>query len=341
MKTPTGRWIALVLLSVAVALLPGCARGGEVRVLRMPTGAGGVGFLPLLVMQQRQLIETYAREAGVPDLEVRWIEVGGPAVLNDALLSGSIDFIAAGPPAFITLWDRTRGSSNVMGVAAVSSVPMYLNTRADHLRSVDDLTGSDRIAVTAIKVSIPSIIMQMYASERYGASEAGRFDKYTIAMTHPDGVVALLSGAGSVSAHFTSPPFHQRERKDPRVRTIMTSDEVMGGATTFVMLSTTTRFRDESPAVYRSVLRALADAHGRIRADRAAAAALLLEAEGEGGFSVDEIVAVLEDPAVQYTTTPQNVMRYARFMHDIGTIRTLPAAWTDLFFPEIHDLPGN
>jgi NitT/TauT family transport system substrate-binding protein len=339
-----GRRLALVLLSVAVAALPGCARGGdggEVRVLRMPTGAGGVGFLPLLVMQKHNLIETYAREAGVPNLEVRWIEVGGPAVLNDALLSGSIDFIAAGPPAFITLWDRTRDSSNVMGVAAVSSLPMYLNTRADHLRSIDDLTDADRIAVTAIKVSIPSLIMQMYASDKYGRSDAGRFDKYTIAMTHPDGVVALLAGSGSVNAHFTSPPFHQRERKDPRVRTIMSSDDVMGGATTFVMLSTTTRFRDENPAVHRAVLRALADAQARIRADRAAAAAILLEAEGEGGFSVEEMVAVLEDPAVQYTTTPQNVMRYARFMHDIGTIRTRPASWTDMFFPDIHDLPGS
>jgi NitT/TauT family transport system substrate-binding protein len=115
----------------------------------------------------------------------------------------------------------------------------------------------------------------------------------------------------------------------------------MGGATTFVMLSTTTRFRDENPAVHRAVLRALADAQARIRADRAAAAAILLEAEGEGGFSVEEMVAVLEDPAVQYTATPQNIMRYARFMHDIGTIRTRPASWTDMFFPDIHDLPGS
>jgi hypothetical protein len=28
-------------------------------------------------------------------------------------------------------------------------------------------------------------------------------------------------------------------------------------------------------------------------------------------------------------------------MHDIGTIRTRPASWTDMFFPDIHDLPGS
>ena len=68
------------------------------------------------------------------------------AVMNDALLSGSVDFIAAGPPAFITLWDRTRGSADVRGVAAMSSLPMYLNTTNPALTSIDDLTadGQDR-----------------------------------------------------------------------------------------------------------------------------------------------------------------------------------------------------
>ena len=57
--------------------------------------------------------------------------------------------------------------------------------------------------------------------------------------------------ASQITAHFTSPPFHQRERKDPQVRTIMTTDDVMGGSTTFTMLSTTATFREENPQVYR------------------------------------------------------------------------------------------
>ena len=77
----------------------------------------GVGFLPLLVMRNLNLIEKHAQAAGLADLKVRWIDLGGPAVMNDALLSGSVDFIAAGPPAFITLWDRTRGAADVRGVA--------------------------------------------------------------------------------------------------------------------------------------------------------------------------------------------------------------------------------
>jgi NitT/TauT family transport system substrate-binding protein len=320
---------------------PAIKNTAEVTEVRIPRGAGGVGFLPLLVMEKYALIERQAQEAGIPNLHVRWIDLGGPAVMNDSLLSGAVDFIAAGPPAFIVLWDRTRDSAKVRGVAAMSSLPMYLNARADHLKKLDDITDRDKIAVTAVKVSIPSIIMQMYAREKYGADQAYRFDKYTVTMTHPDGVIALLSGSGGISAHFTSPPFHQRERKDSHIRTIMTSDEVMGGSTTFTMLSTTTAFREKNPKVYSAVLKALDDAIDVITEDKQDAAETLLASTAEGGFSLDEIVSLLNDSSVKFTTTPENVMKYADFMHSVGSIKNRPASWKDFFFPEVQDAPGS
>jgi NitT/TauT family transport system substrate-binding protein len=183
--------------------------------------------------------------------------------------------------------------------------------------------------------------MQMHAAKKYGAAQATRFDKYMVSMTHPDAVVALLSGGTGVSAHFASPPFHQRERRDPKVRTIMTSDEVMGGSTTFTMLSTTRKFRDENPAVYNAVLRALEEANMRIATDPRAAAEVLLASTPNSGFSLDETVAMLQDPAITFTTTPENVSKYAAFMHEIGSIASRPASWKDVFFPEIHPAPGS
>jgi NitT/TauT family transport system substrate-binding protein len=331
-----------LLAAVAAASLGACGGApSPVNEVRIPTGAGGVGFLPLLVMREHALIEKHARAAGLEDLTVRWLDLGGPAVMNDALLSGSVDYIAAGPPAFITLWDRTRGSAQVKGVAAMASLPMYLNTRAPHLRSLEDLTEQDKIAMTAIKVSIPAIVMQMYAAERYGAAEATRFDRYTVTMTHPDGLVALLSGSSQINAHFTSPPFHQREIKDPAIRTVLTTDEIMGGSTTFTMLSTTTAFRERNPEIYAAVLAALEEANSMIRADPASAAAVLYEAEAGAGFSVEELTEVLRDPDIEFTTTPQNVEKYADFMHSIGTIESLPESWRDLFFPELHGAAGS
>ncbi len=286
-------------------------------------------------------MEKHAAALGIADLHVRWLELGGPAVMNDALLSGSVDFIAAGPPAFITLWDRTRGAADVRGVAAIASLPMYLNTTAERLRTLDDLTDRDKIAVTAVKVSIPSIAMQMYAAERFGLADAFRFDRYTVTMTHPDAAVALLSGANQIDAHFTSPPFHQREIKDAHVHTVLSTDAIMHGATTFTMLSTTGKFHAANPALCAAVLAALEEANDTIRADPHAAAETLSAAESTAGFSVDELAEVLRDPEIEFTTTPANVAKYAEFMHAIGSIEHAPESWRDLFFPEIHGAAGS
>lgn len=339
----TTRRTGLALLAATFIAGAGCGgqTGGGSAEVRIPLGAGGVGFLPLFVMRDRGLIEKHAQAAGLADLTVRWIDLGGPAVMNDALLSGSVDFIAAGPPAFITLWDRTRGSADVRGVAAMSSLPMYLNTTNAALTSIDGLTVTDKIAVTAVKVSIPSINMQMYAAERYGAAEAFRFDRYTVTMTHADALIALLSGGNQINAHFTSPPFHQREIKDPRVRTVLNTDDIMGGATTFTMLSTTARYRERNPAAYAAVLAALEEANELIRSDPQAAAQILFAAESAAGFSVDELVEVLRDPDIRFTTTPENTEKYAEFMQEIGSIETRPESWRDMFFPEIHGAPGS
>jgi sulfonate transport system substrate-binding protein len=321
--------VALVGLAALVAA-PLCA-AAETGELKVPLGAGGFGFLPLHLIKKYGLIEKQAAKAGVP-VTVNWSDIGGPAIMNEALLSGSADFISAGPPAFLTLWDRTKGNIEVRGVAAMSSIPMYLNTRAEHLRALDDIRAGDKMAVTSVKVSIPSIVMQMYARTKYGAAETFRFDPYTVTMTHPDAVIALLSGHTEIVAHYASAPFHQRERKDPAVRTIMTTTDVMGGATTFTMISTTAKFRNQNPKVYAAFVAALKEAMDMIRADRRNAAEVLLESMGGKGWSVAELVGMLEEPDTRYTTEPENVMTYAAFMHAIGSLKNRPASIDDLFF---------
>src|ERR1700681_4416253 len=160
----TMKKIMALLALATLALIPSPAKA-EISEMRVPLGAGGFGFLPLHMMKQYGLVEKKAAEGGLK-LTVNWSNVGGPAVMNDALLSGSADFISAGPPAFLFLWDKTKGNANVKGVAAMSSMPMYLNTTADHLRALDDIHEDEKIAVTAVKVSIPAIVMQIYARKK-------------------------------------------------------------------------------------------------------------------------------------------------------------------------------
>lgn len=328
--------IGLLLLACVTAARPAQA---EVAQLNVPLGAGGFGFLPLMMMQQYQLVEHRAAAAGLT-LTVNWSNIGGPSAMNDALLSGSAHFISAGPPAFLTLWDRTKGRAAVEGVAAISSMPMYLNTRSDRLRSIDDLGPDDKMAVTAVKVSIPSIIMQMYARQKYGPAQTFRFDPATVSMSHADAVIALLAGS-TVTAHFASAPFHQREIREPGIRTIMNSDDVMGGSTSFTMVSTTKRFHDDNPLAYSAFLQALKDAMAMIKADPEGSAQVLLDQMGGKGFTVAELVAILQSPVVKYTVVPEHVLTYAHFMHEIGTLKNDPVGINDLFFADPEILSGN
>jgi len=305
----------------------------------MPKAAGGVGFLPLMAIEKYQLIEKHAKAARMDNLSVRWIDVA-PTAQPEAWVSGSEDFLAGGPVAFLRLWDKTLGGSDVKGIAAMSAVPMYLNTRAEHLKVLNDIRVDDRIAVPAAKVSTPAILMQMYAAERYRISDAPHFDPFTAAMNDANGVIALLSGANAVNAHFTSPPFHQRERRDPSVRTILTSDEVLGGPSTLTMISTSAGFRERNPTVYACVFEALKEAEQMVSSDKQLAAKLLLDSMNGSGFTVNELEQILKDPAIRFTTTPENIMKYANFMHQIGSIKNQPASWKDLFFPEIRGLRG-
>jgi NitT/TauT family transport system substrate-binding protein len=309
-------------------------------VVKIPKGAGGVGFLPLIVMEEKNLVEHEAQKMGLK-LSAEYIRLGGPAVVNDMLLSGAAHFAPAGPPAFITIWDRTANNMKVKGVAAMTSIPMYLNTKAPHLKSLKDLTPNDKIAVTAVKVSIPAIIMQMQAIKEGGKADYAKYDPYTVSLTHPDGVIALLSGKTEVTAHFTSPPFHQRERRDPAVRTIATSNDIMGAPSTFTMLYAPTKFYDENPKTYAAVLKALQAAIDFINADKKAAAQVFLASEEGKGWKHDDIMEILNDPDVRFTTSPESVMKYATFMADVGSIKVKPNRWQDMFFPDIHGIPGN
>jgi len=311
----------------------------EVSEIRVPLGAGGFGFLPLHIMKKQNLVEKHAEKLGAP-VKVNWSNIGGPSAMIDALISGSADFISAGPPSFLILWDRTKG--NVLGAAAMSSMPMNLNTKAEHLKTIDDLKPNDKIAVTSVKSSIPSIVMQMYAMQKYGKDQVFKFDPYTVTMNHGDAAAALLSGSGAIVGHYASAPLDQMERKTPGFRSIMNTDDIMGGSTTFTMISTRADFHKKNPKVYAAFIAALKEAQDLIAKDKSTAADILIESMGGGSkWSKEDMIAILNDPKTVYTTKPENVMKYANFMHEIGSIKSKPKSVAELFVPGTDVSGGN
>lgn len=336
--------IILRLLTIGVAVAacigldarPARAEATEVRV----ASQYGFGFLPLMVMERRALLERALAAAGLSAVKVNWATLGGGNAMNEAVLSGSLDFASSGTTAFITLWAKTRGRNQVRAVGALGSVPLWFNTRSPSVQSLRDLTGADKIAVTAVRVSVHAILLQMAAEQLWGFRDYEHFDGLTVSMSQPDGMAALLSRGSEVDNHFTAPPFQYKELKSEGVRRIASAEDILGGPATFVVAWTSEKFREENPRIFAAFFAALSASIDFINQDRPATAAIYREMSGSSD-SEAEIIDMMATPGTHFRLTPENVMKYVDFMHRTGVVKTRPASWTDLFFPEAHGLHGS
>jgi len=299
----------------------------------------GISYLPLLIMEDQRLIEKHARAAGL-DVKVGWAKFAGGNVMNDALLSNSLQFASGGVGPLVTIWARTRGNLDVKAVSAINSMPLYLNTRNPAVRTIKDFTEKDKIALPAVKVSIQAVTLQMAAEKAFGEGQQNKLDPLTVSLSHPDAQAALLSSASEITAHFSSPPFQYQQLEKPGIRTVLNSYEVLGGPATFNVVWTTSKFRSENPKLYDAFVKALDEATAIINRDKRAAAETYLRLAKDKD-TVADILAMLNDPNIVYTTTPQNVMKYVNFMAKTGSIKARPDSWKDLFFPNVHGLPGS
>ncbi len=331
------------ILSTALAVLLGAgAAPGRAEVSELHVAAQyGISYLPLMIMQDRKLVEKHAQAEGISDLKVSWSKFAGGNVMNDALLSGSLQFASGGVGPLVTLWAKTKGLYDVKAVAAMNVMPLYLNTNNPKVKTLADFTSADKIALPAVKVSIQAVTLQMAAEQAFGPGQQNRLDPLTVSMSHPDAQTALLSGNSEVTAHLGAPPFQYNELKDPRVHTVLNSYDVLGGPATFNVIWTTSKFREQNPKVYKAFLEAFDESIAIINADKKAAAADYLRLSKDKKSSLDDILAMLNDPKIEFTTTPHNVMKYVDFMYKIGSIKVKADSWKDLFFPNVHNLPGS
>jgi NitT/TauT family transport system substrate-binding protein len=301
----------------------------------------GVGYLQIMVMEQQKLVEKHARAKGLGDVNVAWTTFADGALANDAMISGNLDFVAGGLGSFVILWDRTRESLGVKGVAALNSMPMLLNTRNPNVRSISDLTDQDRIAIAGVKVSSQAVTLQFAAAQAFGDTNWNKLDHLTVNMAHPTAVQAMLAERSEITAHFASPPYQYDELKRAGIRTVLDSYDVWGGPQTFILAWTTARFREQNPKLYAAFLAALGEATDFINNNAVAAAELYLAMASDKSMSPEGLARMLADPKIRFTLAPQNVVKFAAFRAGNGVIRSRPDSWKDLFFPDIHHLPGS
>ena len=324
----------LTVLLAGLALVgPAAAEVNEVRFARQL----GLGYLQFYVMEEQKLVEKHAQALGLA-VTTRWLPLGTPTAINDALLTGSADIIGVGLPGFLTLWDKTRSILDVTAIAALNRQPAFLNTRKPEIKSLRDFTDNDRIALPAPKVSVQAIMLEMMAEKTLGKYDA--LDRLTVGMSHPDGTAALLTGRTEVTAHFTSAPFQYQQLENPAIHKVLSSYEATDGPNTFSVAATTARFRSTNPQVYQATLAAIAEANDFIAKNPHAAASIFVKVDNSK-LPVDFIERMITNKDFSFAPAPENVMKIYGFMHKVGALKKMPAAWQDLFFSDAHRLNGS
>ncbi|RTL53694.1 MAG: ABC transporter substrate-binding protein [Bradyrhizobiaceae bacterium] len=327
-------------LAIALVVFGGAgaahAEMSEISIARQPS----LGHLPLMIMQDRGILEKNAAKRGIPNLKVNYLTLAGGAAMNDALLSNSIQFAAGGVPPLIVLWAKTKNSPlAVKAVAAMNSMPLYLNMNKPNVRTLRDLTDSDKIGLPAVKVSIQAILLQMAAEKEFGPGHQNDLDKLTVTLSHPDGMRALLSST-EVTGHFTAAPIQEMELAKPGVHTLLNSYKILGNPSTFNVVWTSSKFREENPKIYEAFVESLDEAIGIINADKTAAAKTYVKLSGDAAGE-QLITSILNDPQVSFTSTPQGIGQYVGFMSRTGMIKEQAGSWKDLFFPNMYDKNGS
>ena len=300
-----------------------------------------MGYLQLNVMERDKLIEKHAKLLGIPEVKVSWLTFNGPAAVNEALLSESIDIASGGVPGLLLLWSKTKGTpQEVRGIAALSSQPFLLNSRDPNIKTIKDFKDTDKIAVPAIKVSVQAITLQMAAAKAFGQKEFTKLDTLTVSLSPPDATIALLSGKTEITAAFSVPPFQYQQLENPAIHTVLNSFDVMDGPHSFTVAWTSAKFRNKNPVLYKALIAALNEATDIVNKDKVAASALWI-ADSKSKLAPEMVAKIVAGPQVKWTMTPEATMKYADFMNSVGTIKVKAASWKDFFFPEVYDLKGS
>lgn len=329
---------SLALALAAPALRRARAEASQLRAAKQY----GLGYLQLVLMEDLRLVEKHAQAAGLGNIEMTWATFRSSDVMNDALISGTVDFVCLGLPGIATIWSRTRGNIDVRGAAGLNALPLYLLTRNPAVRGLRDFTDRDRIALPAVRVSMQAILLQMACARAFGADQWARLDGITVQLGHPDAAAALANPNHEVNSHFSAPPFFFfTMRALPNVRAILRSPDIIGGPLSQAQFFTTTRFAEANPRIVEAVRAATLEAIEFIRADRRAAVEIYRSINNDR-TTTEDLLALLDQPGMMdYIAAPQGTMKFAEHLNRAGTLRTMPRAWTDYYLPIAHDLPGS
>lgn len=299
--------ISRILLFCILCILPlsGCGKKDKLTIAYQH----GISYTPMLIMKEQGLIEKYYDG----EVEVEWLTLNSGSAINEGVTAGDIDVAAMGIGPFIT--GAAKGIPYKM-YSNISAQPHGLVTNDASVQSLGDITRDKKIAMVNIG-SFQHILLAMMAEKELGDAHA--LDENIIAMSHPDGMAALLSN--SVDCQLTTSPYLYKELENEGIYQISNGEEVWPLGNSFIVGIVSDKLYEKDKALYEAVRKATSEAMEYINSNKEEVAGLLAPMEDA---DEEEVLKWLNDPGCIFTEKEAGVLTMAQFMERAGFIEKAP-----------------
>jgi NitT/TauT family transport system substrate-binding protein len=297
----------------------------------------GIGFLPLFIAQDLGLFDKHAKASGLNGkLLVRRYAAAAP--MRRALAAGEIAAGAYGVPAFLMARDASRQTAQeLQAVSGLTTLPLVLITARPDIHALNDIKPADKIAVPML--TAPQVTyLRMQTSPWFGGQD--RLRQQLVEMPHQDSLDALASGKG-IAAYFSSPPFTQIALRDPKVRAVTTSAEIMGGKTSFLVLAAPKSVTAAHPKLSEVLAKAIDEASSIIRKDPRRAATVWLKWEPSHTLDVRMAEDILRDLKDDFGSGVFGIEGTATYLRRDNRLKEGVWSWKDVVAPAIAAGEGS
>ena len=314
--------VILLLLLLAVIPLLFSACGSTAKKTLTIAEQFGIAYAPVQVMKDEGILEK-----ALPDVEIHWVQLGGPTAIREGMLAGDIDigFMGIGP---MLLGVDTGMEWKTFSALSANEVS-FITNRGD-ITSLADIGEDDRIAIISPGCT-QHILLCMAAEQQFGDPE--RFDKQLVSLSHPDAMSAMLTN-GEIVLHIATPPYADLELQNG-MHKILTGQDVMGGPFSFICGVAKTELFDQYRETYDAFQQSLTLAVDGINADLEASAKKLAPVYG---VEPELLYSMMHYNGTIYNKTLSGVDKLAAAMVDMGLLHKAPTA-DEYAFPDAEVAP--
>lgn len=334
--------VPAVLAAGVLAAMVSLPVRAEVQVVRIGE-TFGLTHLPSYIVEDLHLVERHAAKRGIEGVKVSVMRVGNGNVVTDLLLSGNVDVAITGVIPFMVLWDKTRGPNKVRAIASMSQCNVFLFSADPKIKSIDDYSSIDRIAMTDVKTTTWALLLQMAAAKKYGWDQRLKFEPLSVAMANGEAMAAMLSARTEVRSHMTMLPFSDIERSSAHIKTVLSSRDILGSRYSAAVAFSTEKFDSQNPNLSAAISDAFDEAMDFITQNPEEAAKIYNKHEPQKG-GVESIIKMMDangPDELQFKSAPAAFEAFADFMHKSGILKAKAGSWKEFFFERAWSKSGS